>query len=288
MPSITSDSLNFNYSPTDPSPTIGGPTLKKGLKQGPYDQRDSVEKRNDILIYSTGILTQNMVMKGSVAVHLKVSSNRKDADFGIRLTDVYPDGRSMIVNDGIMRMRFRNGNNTVDTSAMIPGTIYNCNISLPNTAITFLAGHKIRIDITSSNYPRFNRNMNTGEPMYPGNSMDSLVNPLMATNTVYSNSINASYISLPLVGFNGINSEGIVKEGIKVYPNPAKEELTVTSKEMISGIKIRNPIGQTIFENYVLLQNEIKINCSLIPNGIYFIEVQTAEGYDTQKIIIQH
>ena len=188
VPLNSSGSVNYNYNPNDPSPTVGGPTLELDLGEGPYNQVDSVESRNDILIFTTDSLTQDAVMIGNSVVHLKVSSDKTDTDFDIRLTDVYHDGRSMLVNDGVMRMRFRNGNTANDTAAIIPGTIYNCDIKLPNTAITFLAGHKIRVDITSSNYPRFNRNMNTGGALYPGNNLDTLVNPVIASNTVYTNS----------------------------------------------------------------------------------------------------
>src|SRR5436190_13341417 len=143
IPNYSTGNWQLLYDPTHPSPTIGGPTLRPDLEQGPYDQRDSIEGRSDVLVFDTGILTQNVILKGSAIVHLKVSSDRLDTDFDIRLADVYPDGRSMLVNDGAARMRFRNGFAAADTSAIAPGQIYDCTINLPATAITFLTGHHL-------------------------------------------------------------------------------------------------------------------------------------------------
>jgi predicted acyl esterase len=288
VPTTSSDSSVLIYNPLDPSPTIGGPTLKKGLKQGPYDQRDSVENRNDVLIYTTDVLTQNVVMKGSAIVHLQVSSNRRDTDFGVRLTDVYPDGRSILVNDGIMRMRFRNGNTGADTSAISAGNIYDCTITLPNTSITFLTGHKIRLDITSSNYPRFNRNMNTGGPMYPGNSMDSLVSPLIANNTVYCNSGKSSYISLPLVGYKLGVANTEKENGLLIYPDPANERIQIISREDITSVTVMNMLGETMHHYTFTSSKEYLLNTSELPNGIYLIEVAGKERSSVTKVVVQH
>ncbi|HKR05226.1 MAG TPA: CocE/NonD family hydrolase [Bacteroidia bacterium] len=289
IPASSTGSLTLNYNPNDPSPTTGGPTLRTDLEQGPYDQADSVESRNDILIFTTGSLTQNAVMKGNAAIHLKVSSDKTDTDFDIRLTDVYPDGRSMLVNDGVMRMRFRNGNTANDTAAMIPGTVYDCTIALPNTAITFLAGHKIRVDITSSNYPRFNRNMNTGGSMYPANNLDTLVNPVIAANTVYTSSVNTSYITLPLVGFaSGINSESDLDDKINLFPNPANNILTVEAPGNSFNLVISDLPGRKIFSRKNLFEKE-EIDCENFPGGVYFICITGSkqESYN-RKIIIVH
>ena len=185
IPAQAGDSMNISYDPHNPSPTVGGPTLLNTLVQGPYDQAPLVESRNDLLTFSTPTLTQNVVMRGRPTAHLIVSSDRTDTDFSLRLTDVYPDGRSELVLDGIRRMRFRNGFAAGDTSSITPGTLYPLDIDFfANTAITFPAGHKIRVDITSSNYPRFDKNLNNGQTMYVAG--DTLV----AENTVYMNNTN--------------------------------------------------------------------------------------------------
>lgn len=276
IPANNGDSLTYNYDPNNPSPTVGGTTLRNDLDQGPFDQAPVVEIRNDLLIFTTNTLTQNVVMKGSPVVYLKVSSNRRDTDFGVRLTDVYPDGRSMLVHDGVMRMRFRNGERPADTSLIFPGNIYDCTIELPSTAITFLAGHKIRVDVSSSNYPRFNRNMNTGGVMYPGNSLDSLLNPVVAANTVYANSLNASYISLPLVGFTGVD-DAIAEEEVKIFPNPVNGLLNIQMKENeVRKVTVYNPLGR------VVLVKEINgsgvLDFSGFDQGIYLIEITERSG----------
>ncbi len=271
MPAAGSDSLNVDYNPNDPSPTIGGPTLRADLEQGPYDQVPEVESRNDVLIFTTPTLIQDVEMRGKATVHLNVSSNKFDTDFNVRLTDVYPDGRSMLLADGVMRMRFRNGNTAADTALMTPGQVYAIDIDLPNTCITFLAGHKIRLDITGSNYPRFNRNMNTGGPMYPGNSMDTLVNPVTATNTVYTNATNSSYITLPLVNYNAIKEINPQQNMISVYPNPAKNNITLVTLDGGNySFTIYNATGQNC--GSYTLNGSGSFDISSLAKGNYLIE----------------
>lgn len=287
VPTVPSVSQSFNYDPNDPSPTIGGSTLRQDLEQGPWRQDTAVENRNDILVFSTIALGQDVVMKGSARVKLKVSSNRKDTDFDVRLTDVYPDGRSMLLQDGTFRMRFRNGFTTSDTAAMVPNQIYDCTIDLPSTCITFLAGHRIRVDITSSNYPRFNRNMNTDGPMYPGPSGDTLVNPLVASNSVYMNSTDNSYIILPLVDFaGGINALSEEQMQMDLFPNPAKNECTVSFEKEAEGVlSILDIQGKTMLEQKIKGTQQ-KISLQGLENGIYFIRFTDAHGVSVKKLVI--
>jgi predicted acyl esterase len=218
-PQNSTGDAGYAYDPHDPSPTVGGPTLSNALPEGPYDLAPQVESRNDMLIFTTAVLGQDVLMKGNSTVTLYVSSDRPDTDFAIRLTDVYPDGRSMLVVDGIRRMRFRNGFSAGDTASMIPGTVYPVVISLPTTAITFKAGHRIRIDISSSNYPRFDRNLNNGGAMYTAG--DTLV----ANNTVYFNSQYPSHASFQLVDFAGaVNNQQAASPAFSIYPNPSNGE----------------------------------------------------------------
>lgn len=271
QPAAGSDSLNVAYDPNNPSPTIGGPTLRNDLEQGPYDQAPDVESRNDVLVFTTPTLTQDVEMRGQATVHLSVSSDKFDTDFNVRLTDVYPDGRSMLLGDGVMRMRFRNGTTAADTALMTPGQLYAIDIDLPNTCITFLAGHKIRLDVTGSNYPRFNRNMNTGGPMYPGNSMDTLVNPVTATNTVYTNATNSSYITLPLVNYNAINEIHAQQNIISVYPNPAKNNITLVTLDGGNySFTIYNATGQNCGTHQ--LNGSGSFDISTLAKGNYLIE----------------
>ena len=267
MPVVASDSLLIIYDPRNPSPTIGGPTLLTSLSQGPYDQAQLVENRNDLLTFSTMPLSQNVVLRGRPVVHLKVASDMPDTDFSIRLTDVYPDGRSMLVLDGIRRMRFRNGFAPGDTSTIIPGQIYSLDIELfSNTAITFMAGHRIRVDITSSNYPRFDCNLNNGQQMYaPGDTNISV-------NTVYVNNSNGSYISLPLEDFPNTVAQ-VNEEAFELYPNPALDHLFIRlNQNSVSGatIKIFDMKGSEI------IRKELTKVGLIIPTGDWHPGVYTA------------
>jgi predicted acyl esterase len=170
----------FRADPNDPVPTIGGPEVcyrGGSIACGPRDQREFVENRDDVLVYTTDVLQNDIKVTGEIQVKLFVSSDRRDTDFVVRLCDVYPDGRSMLVTDGIRRMRFRNS--YIEEELMEPGKIYTVTIELPNTALTFLKGHKVRISVSSSNYPRFDVNPNNGGRLYQD------VEKLVATNTVY-------------------------------------------------------------------------------------------------------
>ncbi len=289
LPASNNAALTFEYDPNNPSPTIGGPTLRNDLDQGPYDQGDEVESRDDILIFTTDVLSEDVVLKGQALVNLKISSDVADTDFAIRLCDVYPDGRSMLVADGIFRMRFRNGFTQANESFMTEGNVYDCTVELSNTALTFLAGHKIRIDVTSSNYPRFNRNMNTGGTMYPNNNGDILVNPLVAENTVHTSSINASHLVLPIVGsFPTVSVEEAPKTSrFSVYPNPASSILYVEG-QLLTGTRIELfDIRGQLIKAEIVTQSQHRIALSDLPQGVYSIRLSNQDIVETKLIIIK-
>ncbi len=271
LPTNTSGQLSYVYDPNNPSPTIGGPTLRNDLQQGPYDQSSAVESRNDILVFSTPVLTQNAVMKGSAIVHLKVASNKFDTDFDVRLTDVYPDGRSMLVNHGAFRMRFRNGTAATDTAHLQPNQLYDCIITLPASCITFLAGHQIRLDVSSSNYPAFNRNSNTGKAPYPGNSIDSLLNPQVATNQVYCNATAASFITLPLENFQLSVNEIKSNNPLTLTPNPVQAVLQLNNQlEGNYEINIYSMNGSLVLSKPI--NQSATINIEHLNAGTYLVE----------------
>lgn len=289
LPSQNGDSISFDYDPQDPSPTVGGCTLRADLDQGPYDQASMVENRNDLLVFSTDVLNKDIVLKGSVVVHLKVSSDKVDTDFDVRLTDVYPDGRSMLVNDGTMRMRFRNGNTQALVAMMVPGKVYDCDITLPATCITFLAGHRIRLDVSSSNYPKYNRNMNTGGNMYPGNSMDSLVNPVAAKNTVHTSGQHTSYITLPLVGFNShVSAVQERKTDMEVWPNPATGLLNFKCNRDMNeemGLMIFNATGALVWEGYMKAGDNTHIDIAGLLPGVYLLRAGDGRHQYTRTFV---
>jgi putative CocE/NonD family hydrolase len=152
---------SFVYDPDSPVPTIGGANLK--IPAGPYDQRPA-ESRSDVLVFTSSALTEPLEIVGPVTVVLHGSSTALDTDWVVRLCDVYPDGRSMLVTDGIRRAKFRDSYQTA--ALLTPGEIYEFEIDLWPTAIAFNTGHRIRIDVSSSNDPRFDPNPNTGDPLH--------------------------------------------------------------------------------------------------------------------------
>jgi uncharacterized protein len=189
--------FTYTYDPTNPVPTRGGGNLF--TLQGPYDQR-SVENRSDVLIFTSPVLEQSYEATGAIKTRLYVSSDCPDTDFTVKLTDVYPDGRSMLITDGILRMRNRNG--TDHWELMKPGTVYQVDVDLWSTSYIWNTGHQIRIDISSSNYPRCLNNPNTADGIHKNTTY------AIAHNTLYIDSVCSSSLILPEIP---LNTTGIQK-----------------------------------------------------------------------------
>ena len=180
------ENISYEYNPTDPVPTLGGQNLE--IPPGPYDQTP-IEERSDVLIFTSNTLTEPYEATGYIKARLFVSSDCPDTDFTVKLSDVYPDGRSMLITDGILRMRNRNG---VDHWEFIqPGEIYEIEVDIWSTSYVWNIGHRIRVAISSSNYPRFLANPNTKDPIN-GNSSYNIAN-----NTLYIDNNHPSCIILP-------------------------------------------------------------------------------------------
>lgn len=283
-PTAAKDSSIITYDPRDPSPTHGGPTLKQGLGQGPYDQKDTVENRNDILIFTTPTLTQNVRLKGPTKAILYLSSDRFDTDVAIRLTDVYPDGRSMLVLDGIRRLRFRKGYTSADTSRIVPGQTYRVQVDLTSTAITFLAGHKIRVDITSSNYPRFDSNLNNGNKMYVAG--DTLV----AHNSIYYSSTKASYVSFAFESYPTSVNEIAENSEINLFPNPVTSELFIQFDQNTNApihVDVLNITGQVVYSFSGSANDILKIDTADWGRGLYLARINSGEKIVSRKIILE-
>ena len=180
------DSLNYSYDPTNPVPTLGGQNLE--MPPGPYDQTP-IEGRSDVLVFTSEVLTEPYEITGPIIAKLFVSSDCPDTDFTVKLTDVYPDGRSMLITDGILRMRNRNG---VDHwEFMQPGEVYEIEVDIWSTSLIFNTGHRIRVAISSSNYPRFLANPNTEDAIYDNSTYN------IAQNILYIDNEHPSCIILP-------------------------------------------------------------------------------------------
>ena len=163
---------SYDYDPEDPAPTVGGSTLlTPSLPAGPHDQR-AVEARPDVLCFTSDVLQQPYVVLGAVSVTLHAASSASDTDFVTRLVDVYPDGRAIGVADGIIRASARASYpepgvvTPVPPSPIEPDVAYEYRIDLWATGLKFLPGHRIRVDVTSSSHPRWDRNLNTGRSAY--------------------------------------------------------------------------------------------------------------------------
>jgi putative CocE/NonD family hydrolase len=180
-------SKSYQYDPANPVPTVGGAEL--GVDIGPKDQR-KVESRDDVLVFSTDLLAEPIEVTGRISAKLYVSSNCPDTDFTVKLTDVYPDGRSMLVTDGILRARFRES--FEEERLLEPGKVYEVTVDLWSTSLVFNKGHKIRVAVSSSNAPRFDPNPNTGHAFRA--DMDTRV----ATNTIYFSQKYPSRVLLPI------------------------------------------------------------------------------------------
>jgi hypothetical protein len=160
------------------------------MEPGPRDQR-SVENRDDVLVYSSGPLTQDLEVTGPVTVSLFIKSTAVDTDFTGKLVDVGPDGFAKDLTEGIFRMRYRES--PEHQVLMNPGQIYEITLDLWATANVFLKGHTLRLEISSSNFPRFDRNLNTGEAIQFARTAVS------AANTVLHDSEHPSALVLPIL-----------------------------------------------------------------------------------------
>jgi putative CocE/NonD family hydrolase len=179
---------SYIYDPENPVKTIGGPILFYDF--GTFDQRE-VEKRDDVLVYTSEILKTEMEVTGQVKVVLYASTDCRDTDWTAKLVDVYPDGRAFNLCEGIIRARFNE--NPLNPVLIKPNKIYKYEIDLWATSNVFLPGHKIRLEISSSNFPRFDRNPNTGNAF----GMDSEVR--IAHQEVYHSKQYPSHIVLPVI-----------------------------------------------------------------------------------------
>jgi uncharacterized protein len=183
----------FVYDPANPVPTFGGGGCCQGnaVKFGSYDQRPQ-EARNDILVYDSEPFKQGTEVSGPITVSLYVSSSAKDTDFTFKVIDVYPDGRAFNITENIQRMRYRNGYDK-PLAWMSPGQVYKVTFQPIDTSYYFKPGHKLRVDISSSNFPRFDRNLNTG-----GNNYDE-DKGVIANNAVHHDSQYPSKITITVV-----------------------------------------------------------------------------------------
>ncbi|MBK9171230.1 MAG: CocE/NonD family hydrolase [Bryobacterales bacterium] len=190
-PTADSKPDKYRYDPDNPVPSHGGnnccgaPTVA-----GPVDQTP-IEARGDVLVYTSQFLEDEVEIAGPVKLVLHASSDAPDTDFVAKLIDVYPDGRSFNMAEGIVRARYREG---LDRPKLLtPGQVYEFEIDMVGTAVAFQKGHRIRVDITSSHFPQFDRNPNTGEPF------GTTANVRVANQTIHHTPQRPSHLVLPVI-----------------------------------------------------------------------------------------
>ncbi len=183
--------MDYLYDSRNPVPTIGGNNLL--IASGPYDQRD-VEDRDDVLVFETETFTSPYEIIGRMWAHLTVSSNCTNTDFTVKICDVYPDGRSILISDGIINVKRRDGFN-INAPPLNQAGIVELDIDLWSTAYQINTGHKLRVSISSSNYPRFAINPNTGaeQQVYSYQYLERNI----AKNSIYVGPGYNTYLLLP-------------------------------------------------------------------------------------------
>jgi hypothetical protein len=186
---------HYTYDPGTPVPTAGGALCtacshSKALADGAVDQSD-IETRADVLVYTTQPLSKGTEITGPIELTLLVSSSAKDTDFTAKLVDVYPNGQAFNLQEGIIRARYRDG--FEKKVWMQPDQVYAIRINLHATSNYFAPQHRIRLEVSSSSFPRWDRNLNTG-----GNNYDE-TRWISAQNVIYHSEQSPSYVLLPVI-----------------------------------------------------------------------------------------
>jgi hypothetical protein len=186
---------HYTYDPLNPVITKGGSIMMPpDFSSGAFDQRE-IESRDDVLVYTTPVLEDDVEVTGPIKVKLWASSSAVDTDFVARLVDVHPDGYAQNLTDGIIRARYRNAAKGEAPSLIEPGKAYLYEIDLWSTSNLFKKGHRIRLDITSSNFPRWDRNPNSGRNFGEDQANDVVI----ARQTIFHDAEHPSSIILPII-----------------------------------------------------------------------------------------
>lgn len=276
---------SFTYNPANPCTTYGGREyigLSNGY--GPIDQRP-IENRSDVLVYSTPELDSALTVIGKLKMTLFASSDCYDTDWTVRITDVYPDGRSILVTDGILMARHRNGFDTQDS--LIPGVVDTFLIDLWSTAWVFDQGHRLRAIISSSNYPRFEKNPNTGAPFERDDSVT-----LEANQQVHLSSTYKSHLLLPVKSSgSGIEKEHLTGEDNRIKVKSRLKPFTINLElkgERKVNIELYDVTGRKLWsiKNNNLSSGNHKFRINSLSAGIYFIHSKIDDVRCVKKTFI--
>jgi uncharacterized protein len=199
-----SGAIGYAFDPRDPVPTLGG-AISSGepvMYAGAFDQ-SATAPRSDVLVFATPPLDHELEVTGPVTVRLWIASDAPDTDFAAKLIDVYPpsgdlpDGFAMNLTEGLLRVRYRDSSER--PASMVPGEVYVITIELFPIANLFCRGHRLRLDISSSNFPHFDVNPNSGEPE------GAWQQPRIARNRIFVEAARPSHLLLPVILRNGTN-----------------------------------------------------------------------------------
>ena len=183
--------FQLRYDPANPVPSLGGEIGGSGDDQfdGSFDQRE-IQKRDDVLVFTSEPFTKDMSLFGMAEIGLSVSSDKPDTDFTVKILDVYPDGRAFNIGDTILRMRYRDG--LKNPSFMHDGEVYD--VTLPPIMLSrkLRKNHRLQVEVSSSNFPAYSRNLNTNQDPYTSTDFET------ATNTLHVGGVNKTFVSLPI------------------------------------------------------------------------------------------
>jgi predicted acyl esterase len=290
----------FQYDPSDPCESYGGKEswyLNHGY--GPINNQP-IEGRPDVLLFSTPVLTEPLCVIGKIWFTLYGASDCYDTDWTIRVTDVYPDGRSILITDGILMARHRHGFDIEDS--LVPGVPDTFHIDVGSTANVFAPGHRLRVIISSSNYPRFEINPNTGAPFQR--------NPttyITATNSVYRSAAMPSHLVLPVYpGIPGVTehkTEQPITNLLKIYPNPFTHNTQIRLMIHDSRFTIQNPelsiynAAGRLVKSFNLESWIVDLGSAIswhgddnagrkLPSGVYFVKFVSGDYEETEKVLL--
>lgn len=290
-PTTPAASSPWTSDPRDPSPSHGGARFSPfnpAIKDGPLDIRTVVESRADALVFTTEPLTADLVLRGALTAHLFVSTDRPDSDVAVRITEVLPDGRSMIMTDGIRRLRFRTGEHVV--APLTPGAVLEATIPLQQLALTLRAGHRLRIVVSAADWPRFDRNLQNGGDMYVAG--DTLV----AAMHLHHDAAHPSHIGLQVAaGTTGVEGFPTAASDIRittVHPLPARAQLTVelaAEAPARATLRLVDALGRTAHREDVTLaaaRQSFALDTRRLAAGTYLLEASTAQGRSARLVQI--
>jgi putative CocE/NonD family hydrolase len=178
----------YIYDPQDPVPTRGGTTL--GLALGVFDQT-KIEERDDVLVYTGDVLPTDLEITGPITLKLFAASSAPDTDFTAKLVDVHPDGYAQNIAEGVIRARFRES--LTSPTLITPEKVYEYTLDLWATSQVFKAGHRLRLEVSSSNFPRYDRNPNTGHDFAADTELRT------AQQTIFHDHRYPSHLILPVI-----------------------------------------------------------------------------------------